>query len=82
MYQAQIADFENRMEHQRHNNFVGNDVSNNQQVNNLIAKNQFLQERMQSLDEQVRQYEQVVFDNDQRAKAMTREARHQALLNE
>ena len=51
MYQAQIADFENRMEHQRHNNFVGNDVSNNQQVNNLIAKNQFLQERMQSLDE-------------------------------
>ena len=30
MYQAQIADFDNRMEQQRHNNFVGNDVSNNQ----------------------------------------------------
>ena len=64
MYQAQITDLENRMELQRHNNFVGNDVTNSQQVNNLISKNQFLQERMQALDEQVRQYEQVVFDND------------------
>ena len=66
---------------QRHTT-VDSSVTNSQQVNNLISKNQFLQERMHALDEQVRQYEQVVFDNDQKAKGMTREARHQALLNE